>query len=88
MGWQSGTTTAYSSVQNAGVQYILDTVIQQLLLNPERKFIYVEIAYFKRWWDEQNADLKQQVAILVNSGKIMTIAKLNVKFNENYQYLF
>ena len=71
MGWQYGTNIAYSSVQRAGVQYILDTVIQQLLSNPDHRFIYVEIAFFKRWWDEQNADLKQQVATLVNSGKML-----------------
>ena len=68
-GTQSGTIAAYPSVQKAGVQYILDTVIQQLLKNPDRRFIYVEIAFFKRWWDEQTTELKQQVAMLVKSGK-------------------
>ncbi len=36
------------SIQWAGVQYILDNVIQSLVLNPERKFIYVEVAFFER----------------------------------------
>ena len=63
-------TIAYSSTQRAGVQYILDTVIQQLLADHERRFIYVEIAFFERWWDEQNEDLKRQVVMLVNQGKI------------------
>lgn len=61
--------SAYSSVQNAGVQYILDTVIQELIENSDRRFIYVEIAYFKRWWDEQSSSLQAQVGQLVNSGE-------------------
>jgi hypothetical protein len=39
-----------NSIQNAGVQYILDTVVTSLVANPDRKFIYVEIAYFQRWF--------------------------------------
>jgi hypothetical protein len=31
-----------NSIAHAGVQYILDTVIQELQLNPDRKFVYVE----------------------------------------------
>ena len=33
-----------------GVQYILDSIVAGLLKNKDRKFIYVEIAYFSRWW--------------------------------------
>jgi hypothetical protein len=36
------------SIQDAGVQYIIDTVIQALQMNPDRRFIYVEIAFFER----------------------------------------
>ena len=39
-----------NSIQNAGVQYILDSVITSLAANPDRKFIYVEIAFFQRWF--------------------------------------
>ena len=38
-----------NSIQNAGVQYILDSVVAALVENKDRKFIYVEIAYFQRW---------------------------------------
>jgi hypothetical protein len=41
---------ANNSIQNAGVQYILDSVMLALADNPSRKFIYVEIAFFKRWY--------------------------------------
>ena len=33
------------------VQYIIETVITRLEMNPDRKFIYVEIAFFSRSFD-------------------------------------
>jgi hypothetical protein len=33
----------------AGVQYILDSVVPALEQDPDRKFIYVEIAFFARF---------------------------------------
>ena len=49
---------ANNSIQHAGVQYILDSVISQLRANRSKRFIYVEIAFFERWWNEQETDLK------------------------------
>ncbi len=40
---------ANNSIQHAGVQYILDSVLLSLQANPDRKFIYVEQAFFQRW---------------------------------------
>lgn len=44
---------ANNTIQNAGVQYILDSVVVALQDNPDRKFIYVEMAFFSRWWEQQ-----------------------------------
>ena len=41
---------ANNTIQHAGVQYILDTVVAQCLMNPDRKFTYVEQAFFQRWY--------------------------------------
>lgn len=43
------------------VQYILDTAVSQLLANKERRFLYVEIAFFMRWWREQTPEIQDQV---------------------------
>jgi hypothetical protein len=51
------------------VQYILDTVIIALDQNPDRRFIYVEIAFFWRWWNEQTDDMRDKVRGFVNEGK-------------------
>lgn len=61
-GMQTGT-------QRAGVQYILDSVIPQLVLDPTRRFIYVETAFFWKWWRQQSEPTKLIVTDLVANGK-------------------
>ena len=57
-------------IQAGSVQYILDTVIDELQKNPNRTFIYVEIAFFKRWWDEKNNDVRNVVKKLVKNKQL------------------
>ncbi|XP_038568639.1 LOW QUALITY PROTEIN: lysosomal alpha-mannosidase [Micropterus salmoides] len=59
-----------NDIQHAGVQYILDSVVDQLLKNPDRRFIYVETAFFYRWWKRQSASMQQTVKQLVNEGRL------------------
>lgn len=59
-----------STIQKAGVQYILDSVVQALLKDPAKKFIYVESFFFFKWYDEQSTELQEQVKMLVNEGRL------------------
>ncbi|XP_069623348.1 lysosomal alpha-mannosidase [Ranitomeya imitator] len=59
-----------NGIQHAGVQYILDSVVQQLLADPKRRFIYVESAFFWRWWREQKEAVKRDVVQLVQEGRL------------------
>lgn len=59
-----------NDIQHAGVQYILDSVVDQLLKNPRRRFIYVETAFFYRWWKRQDQDMKDTVRTLVDQGRL------------------
>lgn len=61
--------TVYNNIQPAGVQYILDSVISSLLANPTRRFIYVEIAFFSRWWRQQTNATQKIVRELVRQGE-------------------
>ncbi len=61
---------ANNSIQHAGVQYILDSVVPALQQNKDRKFIYVEIAFFKRWWDQQDERMKGIVKELVRNRQL------------------
>jgi len=53
--------TANNSIQHAGVQYILDSVIAELAKDENKTFIYVEIAFFERWWNEQSTETQELV---------------------------
>ncbi|XP_067244068.1 lysosomal alpha-mannosidase [Chanodichthys erythropterus] len=59
-----------NNIQHAGVQYILDSVIDQLQKDPARRFIYVETAFFYRWWKQQSQDTRRIVTQLVNEGRL------------------
>uniref|UniRef100_A0A8C3W8Z6 Alpha-mannosidase n=1 Tax=Catagonus wagneri TaxID=51154 RepID=A0A8C3W8Z6_9CETA len=59
-----------NDVQHAGVQYILDSVISSLLAEPTRRFVYVEIAFFSRWWHQQTNATQEMVRDLVRQGRL------------------
>ena len=61
---------ANNSIQHAGVQYVLDSVVLGLQANPDRKFIYVEQAFFQRWWMQQDAATQAITKKLVSSGQL------------------
>lgn len=66
-----------NDIQHAGVQYILDSVVDQLLKNPDRRFIYVETAFFYRWWKQQTSSMRQTVKQLVNDGILKRPCSIN-----------
>lgn len=47
------------------VQYILDTVVEELQKDPNRQFVFVEQSFFQRWWAELNAKQREIVKRLV-----------------------
>lgn len=38
--------------------------------NPDRRFIYVEIAFFWRWWVEQTEEIRDKVVEFVKDGEV------------------
>ncbi|PRQ54348.1 putative alpha-mannosidase [Rosa chinensis] len=59
-----------NSIQGACVQNVLDSLIPALLADKNRKFIYVEIAFFQRWWRDQSDAVQRIVTDLVSSGQL------------------
>ncbi|KAL1314516.1 hypothetical protein HN51_041317 [Arachis hypogaea] len=59
-----------NSIQGACVQNVLDSVVQALLADKNRKFIYVEQAFFQRWWRDQSEAAQDSVKKLVSSGQL------------------
>ncbi|VAH36412.1 unnamed protein product [Triticum turgidum subsp. durum] len=54
----------------ACVQNVLDSLVPALLKDENRKFIYVEQAFFQRWWRQQSDSIKDTVKGLVSSGQL------------------
>jgi len=61
---------ANNSIQHANVHSIIDAMIGGLLDDPSRRFIYVEQAFFQRWYAEQPPAKRASVAALVASGQL------------------
>ncbi|VAI24288.1 unnamed protein product [Triticum turgidum subsp. durum] len=59
-----------NSIQGACVQNVLDSLVPALLKDENRKFIYVEQAFFQRWWRQQSDMIKDTVKGLVSSGRL------------------
>eukprot|EP01134_Creolimax_fragrantissima_P000152 CFRG0152T1 len=76
VGWVTTVDNYFTgSKQHIGyVQSILDSVMISLERNPHRKFMYVEIAFFMRWWREQNRIVKRRFKKLVRNGQFTFIS--------------
>lgn len=59
-----------NSIQGACVENVLDSVVMSLLRDPSRKFIFAEMAFFQRWWQEQNEQTQAVVKKLVSTGQL------------------
>lgn len=76
-----------SSIQLAGVQFILDSVITELAKDPNKRFIYVETAFFWKWWVDQSEETQSIVKDLVASGRLEFIGgawSMNDEAASNY----
>eukprot|EP01084_Bolivina_argentea_P281182 481054_1 len=65
-GWVYTTDEYYIHI----VQWIFYTLIPTLENDPDHKFTYVEMAFFQRWWSEQNDSMKQRVLKLLNNRQL------------------
>ena len=71
---------AYNYIQQADVHSILETTSQSLLADPDRRFIFVEMAFMDQWWNDKTDYKKKQVKELINSGNTL----LNSSFFISY----
>ncbi|KAK6922587.1 Glycosyl hydrolases family 38, C-terminal beta sandwich domain [Dillenia turbinata] len=59
-----------NSIQGACVENVLDSVVSSLLRDPNRKFIFAEMAFFQRWWTTQSVQIQNVVKSLVDAGQL------------------
>ena len=49
---------------------ILDTVMDELIKDPKKRFTSVEMKFFTMWWDRQTDEMKDQVRNLVKEKRL------------------
>jgi alpha-mannosidase len=57
-------------IQPAGVQYTLDTILMSLSSDRHRRFTFAEMAFFERWWNQQDEDTQSTVKEFVKEGRL------------------
>ncbi|GFN96295.1 alpha-mannosidase [Plakobranchus ocellatus] len=61
----------YGNTLYAGcVQCILNSTIQELIKNPERTFIFAEMKYFARFWEESSQQLRDTILQLIRERRL------------------
>ncbi|GFY87906.1 glycosyl hydrolase family 38 protein [Actinidia rufa] len=59
-----------NSIQGACVENVLDSVVVALRRDPNRKFIFAEMAFFQRWWETQSVEIQEEVKKLIDAGQL------------------
>nr|XP_011462234.1 PREDICTED: alpha-mannosidase isoform X1 [Fragaria vesca subsp. vesca] len=59
-----------NSIQGACVENTLDSVVESLVRDPNRKFVFAEMAFFQRWWLTQSVEVQERVWKLVDAGQL------------------
>jgi lysosomal alpha-mannosidase len=74
MGWLKTAddyfTGFHNEQVNVGVQFIIDSVVNALKRNPDRKFSYAEVGFMTRWLEDRSAEEIQDLINLVNNGQL------------------
>ena len=58
-----------NDIQNVTISKIISNVIPQLTLSKDRRFVYVEVVYFRKWWLLQTETTRETVRELVQNGQ-------------------
>lgn len=77
-----------NNIQIAGVETILDSVVDALKKDHNRRFIYVETAFFWKWWIKQHDTVKARVRRFVKNGQLEFIGgawSMNDEATTHYQ---
>ena len=68
-----GWLKTFQGYYDDAVKNILDNMVVSLSANKERKFSYVEMSFFKKWYDDQSDEIKQKVKELISDGQLEII---------------
>ncbi|KAL3939558.1 MAG: hypothetical protein SGBAC_005745 [Bacillariaceae sp.] len=60
-----GWLKTFEEYYQSQTKHILDTIIESLQQDSRRKFIWAEISFFEKWWNEQSSDKQETVRMLL-----------------------
>ena len=66
-------TGSNNSIQFTNVNLEIDTVLSSLLANPDRKFMFVEQAFFQRWVESASPEKFELMQQVVASGQMIFV---------------
>ena len=74
VGWLKTVDEYYSGIddyiQRVLVELILDSTMEELIKDTNKRFSYVEMKFFSMWWKDQTDTMKDQVRQLVAEGRL------------------
>ena len=77
VGWLKTVDQYYTGerddIQRAGVLYVINGIYDSLMKDPAKKFTYVEMAFFQKWWYEQSEEIQANVKVLVQEGRLQFV---------------
>ncbi|XP_022666923.1 lysosomal alpha-mannosidase-like isoform X2 [Varroa destructor] len=59
-----------AGITSVSVQYIYDSVLAELLSDPNKKFMFVETGFFELWWTHRDNSARENFKRLVLNGQI------------------
>ncbi|CAJ1945170.1 unnamed protein product [Cylindrotheca closterium] len=62
-----GWLKTFDEYYQSQTKHILDTIMESLQQDQRRKFIWAEISFFEKWWNEQSADIQDTVRMLLRN---------------------
>ena len=63
-------TGSNNSIQFTNVNLEIDTVLMSLAQNIDRKFMFVEQAFFQRWWEAASSEERELMQQVVAAGQM------------------
>lgn len=81
----SAATGEFFSFSKECVRCVLNTTVIELLKNPNRRFIFIEMAFFSRYWNEIDNKTRQQIRKLIDRSEYInynTMPSASVRVHE------
>ncbi|XP_059142401.1 lysosomal alpha-mannosidase-like, partial [Physella acuta] len=71
--YYTGEKPPFDTTERGCVRCTLNTTIQELLKNPQRRFIFIEMKYLARYWQEADDTERESIRLLIKERRLELI---------------